>query len=1204
MGVVYEVHDGELDRRVAAKVLPQVTPATLRRFKREFRSLASIAHPNLVGLYELLSDGERWFFTMELVDGVDLLEWASPGRAIGEALSDEDVARLRRALPQVAEGLSAIHATNRLHRDLKPSNVMVRRDGSVAILDFGLVTELRSDAGLDAGAGTIRYMAPEQWRGDPLSEASDWYALGTMLYEALAGRPPFEGRGSEVLIAKMTGTPTPPSAIAANVPPDLDRLCVDLLAADPAERPTGPEVLERLEPAACAGTEAPEPGMVPEPERLVGRENDLRLLREALAATTSGRATVVHVYGRSGVGKSVLVERFLDEVVSAIDEPVVLTGRCFEQESVPYKALDDLIDALADHLSELGPAESARLVPDEAAILARVFPVLRRVEAIGGPGHSEPEIPDRQELRRRAFAALRELLSRIAARRPLVLHIDDLQWGDVDSALLLDELLQPPAPPALLLLLSYRSEYVERSACLAVLRRVESSGPESATRFDLPLTSLSKKESHDLALRLMAARDPGTLALAERVAVESGGNPYFITEFVQFLRALPEDVDASSYGVLELDSVLRHRVGRLPEQARALLEIVAVAGKPLRLRDAYEAAPEREALQPAVTLLRAEGFIRGTGPSLTDDIETFHDRVREAVLAGLAPATLQGHHAALARALEATGESDPETVGLHFEGAGVPAKARRYFAIAAGHADRTLAFDRAAGLYRRALDLHDPRDAEVPDLRTALARSLANSGRGFEAAKVYEKASRDHRGDRRDELEGEAAKQYCTSGHMSEGRRIFRTLLEQEGLKLPSNPVLTLASLLVRRIRLRMRGIGFTERAEEEVAEEELRRIDLLWSVALGLSVPDAVAVASLQTEGLIMALEAGEPHRLARALAFEAFLTGAAGWKAADRSAHLLERARELAERIEDPYALGMVGLAGGMIALNQARFEDAIADSEAAEALFRTHCSGVWWEVATVRTVVAWCHWHTGRCRELRLRTAAYLNEARDRGDLFTITNLGAVASPHLSLVADDPDLAQHQVDEAIVAWGLDGFHLQHVAAIFTRAHIQMYRGNGLAALDHVQSQWPALRRALQLQTQIVRIMFLDLRARAALEAATRARSSGRLLRRAERDARRMKRERTHWGDAFAASILAGTAATRGRHAKAVEHLRSAIGKLDEIGYVLRGAAARMRAGALLGGSEGDTLVEAGRAAMRAEEVVDPDRMAALYVPGRFPD
>ncbi len=248
-GVIYRVRDAEMQRDVALKTLRRLHPDDLYRLKEEFRALAGIAHPNLVELHELFVEGERAYFTMEVVDGVGLLDWLWSDDVGGPGLSAGGLARLEAVLPQLVVGLSAVHAAGRLHRDVKPSNVMVTWEGAAVLLDFGLTLAFgRSSPDDDDGAagtgGTRPYMSPEQAQGQPLGPPSDWYALGVVLYEALTGRLPFSLDRTEALTQQLAGRFAPPRALHPETPPRLDALVCALLAPEPTRRPTGREILQ------------------------------------------------------------------------------------------------------------------------------------------------------------------------------------------------------------------------------------------------------------------------------------------------------------------------------------------------------------------------------------------------------------------------------------------------------------------------------------------------------------------------------------------------------------------------------------------------------------------------------------------------------------------------------------------------------------------------------------------------------------------------------------------------------------------------------------------------------------------------------------------------------------------------------------------------------------------------------------------------
>jgi len=720
-GIVYEVFDRFRNKVVALKALRQATPDALYRFKREFRSLSDMAERNLVRLYDLVSEGDQWFVSMELIRGGNFIDYVrgTPFASAGEEQEPSagtraaDPQRLAVALPQLATGLAALHGAGKLHRDIKPSNVLVGADDHrVVLLDFGLVldTNLLSPATSTLGtSGTPAYMSPEQSEGARLGPASDWYAVGIMLYEALTGRVPFHGSYVEILDAKRAGDVPPPSTVVPGVPPEFDDLCRDLLRRDPGARPSADDILQRLGESAPARISFASRGA----GLLVGRERHLRVLNEAFAAAVEGTQTTICVQGDSGAGKTALVRAFLEEKRHEVPDLLVLAGRCYQRESVPYKGVDSLVDALHRYTSRLELGDIDALLPRDFAPAEQLFPILRDLgDLMRMRRRVVPDLEASQhDLRQRAFAAMRELLLRLAERTKLVLVIDDLQWGDVDSAELLDEVLRPPDAPPLLFIAAYRSDAAE-SAVVRAFR-------ERAPKRDLILDPLTADESRELALELLgdSVNDPGEVAAI--IAGESGGSPLFIGEVVRAFTMAGPTVLRRDATILE---VLQVRLRSLPPAALRLLQMIAVHGRPI-LRAPLHRALSGGEFEKTLTTLAAQNLIRGRETPRGETVEPYHDRIAEAALSMLNQEELRQCHAQLASALEKF-EVDAELLADHLLAAGLPDRAAVYVERAAENAAAALAFDRAARLFRRAITLN-PANARA--LRRRLAE-VAESG--------------------------------------------------------------------------------------------------------------------------------------------------------------------------------------------------------------------------------------------------------------------------------------------------------------------------------------------------------------------------------------------------------------------------------------------------------------------------------------------
>jgi hypothetical protein len=1220
-GLVYRAYDRRRRETVALKTMRFVDAARLKDFRREFLLAADLRHRNLVRLYDLISDGEVWFFTMELVQGShfqayvcagardtpqpDTVPWpprdagegaAGPGVTAPPGLSAAEASRLRRALLQLAQGVHHLHQAGKLHRDLKDNNVLVTADGQVKVLDYGLMVESDEQATQEFIQGTYAYMAPELAEPRSASPASDWYSVGVMLYHALTGRLPFRADNHcRVLFHdKKTTEPGPPRELVPGAPEDLNSLCVDLLRRAPGDRPSGEEVLRRL------GNVREGPPARPLPTRFVGRDAQLGQLREAYAAVRAGRTVQALVHGRSGMGKSALLGHFLRDVRNGGGEAVVLAGRCNECVVAPYEALNSLVDALTHHLRKPGVGVRAEaLLPRDLGPLRRLFPVLEGVEAVASAPRGPEDATDPQELRRRAFAAFRELLQRLGDRRPLVLALDDLQWADLDSALLLNALLRPPDTPRLLLLGCYRTEDAARSP---FLREFLSPSDPRIDRRTVGLEALTADEATDLAAQLLREGGMTDAVRAADCARESQGVPVFLQQLVQ--HAPPDG------GAVTFESILTARVRALPGAGRRVLETVAVAARPLPLEDLFEVAPQDGAdgrtLEHHLDHLLADRLVCRTGSARAPQIEIYHDRVRETVLAGLSAGELRQHHGRLARALRrgrphGAREEDAEALAVHLEGAGEGAEASRYFGEAAAGAARRLAFDRAAGLYRRALRLAPADEAGQRPLHEQLGDALANAGRGAEAAEAYLKAAEGAEVGKSRDLRRRAAEQYLRSGHVEEGLRVLDEVLREVGLRLPRTPRAALWSWLLRCAWLRLRGLRSCRREERELTPERLQRVDLCRSAAVGLGMIDPVQSAYFQVRNVLLALRAGEPGRIALALANQALLCALFGGGGRRYVRKLLRAARALTHPTRDPLAWANTVLCRGGVALVEGRDLTAIRVSDRAERLLRDRCTGVAWERSTAQVFSLSSRLLVGQYREYGQRLPQLLEEAEARGDLYAATHVRC-RSFEVWLSRDQPGLALQEIQRAMAEWPRHGFHLQHYWFLAGQVEIALYRGAGPQAWELVTRQAEGLRRSLLLRTHVLLQDWLYVRARSALAAAVAAgtgspQEARALLREAEGAARRLERIKAPQAPGMGKLVRAGVAAAEGRTKVAVRLLTEAEQGLHAAGMATLLAVARCRRAQLCGLKD---LYDGTIAWMKEQTIQNPEAILTMLAPG----
>jgi serine/threonine protein kinase/tetratricopeptide (TPR) repeat protein len=1253
-GSVYEVYDRERESAVALKVLNKINPAAIYRFKKEFRALADVAHANLVQLYELLSEGDSWFYTMELITGTDFLSYVrrDPGsqphlddgyRTHAQTMDVDQLAvdngnhgdgvaatareadlpfhegRLRSAMRQLADGLVALHESNKLHRDLKPSNVLVTDEGRVVLLDLGLVRDMLPQRmiyeSIDEDiVGTPAYMSPEQATGLQITQASDWYAVGAMLYQALTGKIPYTGNVLKILTDKQSFDPKPPREVCRAIPSDLDALCRALLRRDPNRRPSGREILRILGATEYATDPVhASTGISSGGTRIfVGRKSLLERLQESYLTASRGETITILMHGSSGIGKSALMRRFLDDLYHSNEETVILAGRCHVRESVPYKAFDALIDSLSRYLRSLPEDEAVRLLPSNVLALSRLFPVLNRVSAVAGARRRVLEIPDSRELRRRAFAALRELFQRLTDIHPVVLYIDDLQWGDVDSMELLSELLRPPDPPPLLLVTCFRSEDAMSSP---LLRSLLSSGlKKAATEVrELVLDELSQEQSLELARQLLGSKVPGADELSQTIARESGGNPFLLETLARHIHSLASSGDAGpdarenlrlSLTETTMEKVVASQLGDLSDEARRLVEIIAVAGAPVEIDAARRAAEIEGNVHAPLTALRSARLIRLRGSRAQDRIEIYQNRVREGLLHLMDADKIKTLHYRLALALQASGNADPEALALYFKEAGELERAAEFAARAAQRASEALAFDRAARLNRIALEFPFRKEGDYRELQTRLGTALENAGRGAEAAEAFLAAAEGAKAGDALELRRRAAEQLLISGHLDQGIETVRQVLESIGMKLARTPMRALIGMLFYNLLLKLRGIKFNEMDSTQIPLEQLIRIDTCWSVSIGLGIADTIRGMEFGKRHVLLALKAGEPYRVARALAIEVGYSATGGSKTLERTRQLIRAATRLAKRTNHPHALGLVNMTSGMAAYLEGRWSRALERLAQAEEILRERCTGVTWEIDTSVLFQFRSLLLLGSYGEICRRLPSLLKDCRDRGDLSAETSLRTRVSWVVNLINDEPEEARAEVSSAIQRWTQQGFHLQHYWHLTGQTEISMYQGRALAGWDELEQLWTGLARSLLLKIQFTRTEALHLRARCALAAAVETgvdtpRYQG-LVKVVNSCLKTIEKEKLRWADPLALLIRAGMLAAEGQAEEAADLLIDAIDGFEAADMALYAMAAQRCRGLLIGGHSGTELVQQAHAWMTEQQIKSPERITAVLAPG----
>jgi hypothetical protein len=436
------------------------------------------------------------------------------------------------------------------------------------------------------------------------------------------------------------------------------------------------------------------------------------------------------------------------------------------------------------------------------------------------------------------------------------------------------------------------------------------------------------------------------------------------------------------------------------------------------------------------------------------------------------------------------------------------------------------------------------------------------------------------------------------------GLPVLRDVLRKVGFRYPESTLGSLLSFLFHRIQVRIRGLSFRERDVAQIAPEQLIRIDTCWSLSRGLSMIDTLRGRDFQGRHLLLALKAGEPYRIARAVSNEAGYSATGGPPNAKRTAALVEMATNLATQVGHPQAIGVMQLAVGITAYAEGRWKSAWDLAQKGEIILREHCTGVAWEIDTIHIYSLRALFYMGRIGEISSRLPALIRDARDRDDLFAETSLRSRHSYVAWLAADKPERARSELKDAIARWSTKAFYMQHYYALVAEADTALYAGDANLAGQVLRDRQAALERSRLLRVHHLRIEWLHLCARSLIAQAARrdGPEAESLLGEAETIARRIERECVHWADALAALVRASIAFSRGDRVEASRRLGFAacIFAIADMG--LYAAVTRLRLGTILGGEKGRALLESADGWMRGEKIEKPSGFADMLAPGTW--
>jgi tetratricopeptide (TPR) repeat protein len=732
-GVVYKARDTALNRVVAVKMLKGAVSGeeAYSRFTREAQAIAKLNHPNIVSIYDIGTEDEKRFFVLEFVGGMslrELLKTYPEGKC--------DMQTVLRIGIDVCNALQYAHSQGVLHRDIKPENILITEEGIAKLMDFGLAKMLGEPGITQEGiiVGTVAYVAPEIALGKVADARSDLYSFGAVLYETVTGKPPFQGEDPvKIIFGHIHDYAVSPSRLNPKVPQALADCIMKLLEKEPGKRyQTASDLLEVLREVAegfLRETLVPsrKPSVVvPAPRtpavkevQLIDRVEEMGLLKGAVDRAVRGEGGVVFLYGEAGIGKTRLAREL--GAYARLRGMQVLYGRCpalFRMDGVPPYVLWN--EVVKDYLQICTPEQLYKVVGYYPGEVCKLVPEVK--QKLGMIPQSLPISPEHE--RDRLFEAVSQFITNISKEAPLLVVLDDLQWTDQSSLLLLHYLARGVYKESLLLLGDYRDTDIdERHPLSPVLTEFN----RERLLQSIQLKRMSLNDVSEMIKQILE-QDDVPKEFCELVYEKTRGNPFFAEEVIKSLKE--EEVicrEGNKWKIKEVSKiefprtvkgVIKARISRLDDECQNVLTMASFVGNDFT----FEAlcgiigVEENKLLELLEKMLKTglikEKLIRG------EDVYSFADViVRDVVHEEVSLLRHKKLHSAVGQALEKVyGKSTEEHLGelaYHFLEGGDKEKALDYFLKAGERATKIYANGEAVSYFQSALNLLEGKESEI-----------------------------------------------------------------------------------------------------------------------------------------------------------------------------------------------------------------------------------------------------------------------------------------------------------------------------------------------------------------------------------------------------------------------------------------------------------------------------------------------------------